>query len=300
MRYQIFTKWGFSRLFDKLKLRVNVKRAFIRTVDGLLKWTTWIFAALTLLALLFVIFHILSNGVAHLTPSLFEFVSNSQNQSMMPSIIATLAMVVITLTLAVPIGVFTSIYLVEYTKRGSKIVAVIRSATEMLAGIPSIVYGLFGFLFFFGFMGLGYSLIGGALTLTIMILPLVIRATEEALKAVPDTYREGAFALGSGKLRAVFRVVLPSATPGILAGVILATGRIVGETAALIFTAGTIARIPEALTDSVRTLAVHMWVLSGEGHFVDQAYATAVVLLVMVLLINTISALIARRIRKGN
>jgi phosphate transport system permease protein len=299
IRHKILTGWGLSRSVDKLKFKVDSKRKLIRFTDGGLTWATRIFAGLTLTALLFVVFHILSNGVGHLTPQLFEWTWNTRNQSMMPSIIATLAMVVITLILVVPIGVFTSIYLVEYTKRGSRIVAIIRSATEILAGIPSIVYGLFGFLFFFGFLGLGYSLLGGALTLTIMILPLVIRTTEEALKAVPDTYREGAFALGSGKLRAVFRVILPSATPGILAGVILATGRIVGETAALIFTAGTIARIPTALTDSVRTLSVHMWELSNEGLHFDQAYATAVVLLIIVLLINAVSAFVARRITRN-
>ncbi|MCL2575443.1 MAG: phosphate ABC transporter permease PstA [Defluviitaleaceae bacterium] len=270
-----------------------------KVVDKLRFSATWAFAAITLSALLFVIFHILSNGIQHLTPSLFEWQSNSDNVSMMPAIINTLFMVILTLLFAVPIGVFTSIYLVEYTKRGSRVVKLVRSATEMLAGIPSIVYGLFGFIFFLGVLGTGYSLIAGSLTLTIMILPLVIRTTEEALKSVPDGYREGAFALGSGKLRSVFKVVLPSAMPGILAGVILATGRIVGETAALIFTAGTVARVASSFFDSTRTLSVHMWVLSGEGHNIPEAYATAVVLLLIVLTLNLVSAFIAKRIQKG-
>lgn len=268
-------------------------------LDKILLGTTWLFAAVTLTALFSIILYVLISGVPHLRPSLFDPHFTTENQSMFPAIISTVAVVTLTLTFAVPIGVFTSIYLVEYTKRGNKFVGIIRSATEMLAGIPSIVYGLFGMLFFVGFLGLSFSLIAGALTLTIMILPLVIRTTEEALKSVPDGYREGAFALGSGKLRAVFRVVLPSAMPGILAGVILATGRIVGETAALIFTAGSVAQLPSSLTSSVRTLAVHMWQLSTEGHFVHEAHATAVILLLIVLCINTFSAFVAKRITKG-
>ncbi|MCL2392274.1 MAG: phosphate ABC transporter permease PstA [Oscillospiraceae bacterium] len=248
---------------------------------------------------MFIVGHILINGVPHLTPSLFEMRWTTENVSMMPSILSTAMMVVITLCLVVPLGMFTSIYLVEYAKKGSRYVKVIRQATEILAGIPSIVYGLFGSLFFVNFMGLGLSLIAGALTLSIMVLPLVIRTTEEALKSVSDGFREGAFALGSGKLRVVFRIVLPSAVPGILAGVILATGRIVGETAALIFTAGTAPNIPQNLYGSVRTLAVHMWSLSGEAFHTNEAYATAVVLLLIVLIINTVAAAIAKALNSG-
>jgi len=270
-----------------------------RHLDTLLTATTWTFAVLTLTALMFIVGHILINGVPHLTPSLFEMRWTTENVSMMPSILSTAMMVVITLCLVVPLGMFTSIYLVEYAKKGSRYVKVIRQATEILAGIPSIVYGLFGSLFFVNFMGLGLSLIAGALTLSIMVLPLVIRTTEEALKSVSDGFREGAFALGSGKLRVVFRIVLPSAVPGILAGVILATGRIVGETAALIFTAGTAPNIPQNLYGSVRTLAVHMWSLSGEAFHTNEAYATAVVLLLIVLIINTVAAAIAKALNSG-
>ena len=267
--------------------------------DVILLSLTWGFAALTLTALLFIIFHILANGIPHLRLSLFELRWTTQNVSMLPSIISTVAMVLLTLALAVPLGIFTSVYLVEYAKKGSRYVKTIRQAAEMLAGIPSIVYGLFGLLFFVNFLGFGLSLIAGALTLSIMILPMVIRTTEEALISVSDGYREGAFALGSGKLRVVFRIVLPSAIPGILAGVILAVGRIVGETAALIFTAGTAPNIPQALDGSVRTLAVHMWVLSGEALHTNEAYATAVVLLIIVLMINTGAAAIAKALNPG-
>jgi len=278
---------------------VKPKTKSRRFADKTLLCLTWLFAAVTISVLLFIVGFILANGIPHLRLSLFEAHFTSQNQSMLPSIISTFALVILTLLIAVPIGISTSIYLVEYTKKGNRLVNIIRSATEILAGIPSIVYGLFGMLFFVSTLGFGFSMIAGSLTLTIMILPLVIRTTEEALKSVPDGYREGAFALGSGKLRALLRVVLPSSIPGILAGVILATGRIVGETAALIFTAGAVAQMPSGLDSSIRTLAVHLWTLSSEGIFMDEAFATAVVLLLIVLIINTASAFIAKRFTKG-
>ena len=265
-----------------------------KPMDIFLLGLTWFFAALTLIALLFIIFHVLIMGIPYLSPSLFEFRHTSENVSMFPAIISTVFMVVLTLALAVPLGIFTSIYLVEYVKSGSRFVVFIRSATEMLAGIPSVVYGLFGLLLFVEFFGLGWSLLAGSLTLAIMVLPVVIRTTEEALKAIPGGYREGGYALGAGKLRVVFKIVLPSAIPGILAGVILAIGRIIGESAALVFTAGTVPQVPDSLSASARTLSVHMWVLSGEAHHTGEAYATAVVLLLIVLVINTVSAVIAR------
>jgi len=265
-----------------------------RITDGTLYALTWIFAAVTLLVLLFIIAHIVINGVPHLAPRMFEFTFTTENVSMMPALISTILMVVLTLLIAVPLGIFTSIYLVEYVKKGNRFVVLIRSAAEMLAGIPSVVYGLFGMLMFGQFLGMGWSLIAGVLTLSIMILPVVIRTTEEALKSVSDGFREGGYALGAGKLRVVFRIVLPSAVPGILAGVILAIGRIVGESAALIFTAGTVPQIPQSLGASARTLSVHMWALSGEGHHVGEAYATAVVLLLIVLIINTAAAVVAK------
>lgn len=207
-------------------------------------------------------------------------------------------MTLVSLLIAVPLGIFAAIYLVEYAKRGNKFVGIIRTTAETLAGIPSIVYGLFGMLFFVTALEWSYSMLAGAFTLSIMILPLIIRTTEEALISVPDSYREGSFGLGAGRLRTVFRIVLPSAVPGILSGVILSIGRIVGETAALIYTAGTVADIPPDLLSSGRTLAVHMYALSNEGLYIDQAYATAVVLIVIVFGINAMSAFIAKRIAR--
>lgn len=256
-------------------------------------------AAITFFVLIYLIGYILIKGVPHLTPALFEWKYNSDNVSMTPAIINTLLMTLASLLIAAPLGVFTAIYLVEYAKRGNKLVGIIRMTAETLSGIPSIVYGLFGMLFFVTALGWGFSIIAGAFTLSIMILPLILRTTEEALKAVPDSFREGSFGLGAGRLRTVFKIVLPASVPGILAGIILAIGRIVGETAALIYTAGTVAEIPTSPLDSGRTLAIHMYALSSEGLYTNQSYATAVVLLIVVLLINTGSAIIAKKLAKN-
>lgn len=256
-------------------------------------------AVLTFLVLIFLIVYILVHGVPDLKPSLFSLHYTSENASLMPALINTVIMTGLSLLIAVPLGIFAAIFLVEYAKRGNKFMGVIRLTTETLSGIPSIVYGLFGMLFFVNTLGWGFSLLAGAFTLSIMILPLIMRQTEESLKSVPDSYREGSFGLGAGKLRTVFRIVLPSAVPGILAGVILAIGRIVGETAALMYTAGTVAKVPSSVMGSGRTLAVHMYNLASEGLYMDQAYATAVVLLVLVVGINTLSGVIAKRLIKA-
>ncbi len=258
-------------------------------------------AVLTAFVLVFIIGYILIQGLPNLTPDLFAWEYNSENVSMMPSIINTILMVALALLIAGPIGIFAAIYLVEYASRGNKLVGVIRITAETLSGIPSIVYGLFGMLLFVYKSGLGWgnSLLAGAFTVAIMVLPLIMRQTEEALKAVPDSYREGSFGLGAGKLRTVFSIILPSAVPGILAGVILAIGRIVGETAALMYTSGTVAEIPDSVFDSTRTLALHMYSLSREGLYIDQAYATAVVLLIIVVGINALASFVAKRLTKG-
>lgn len=256
-------------------------------------------ALITAAALLFVVGYILVKGIPHLTPSLFAWKYTTENVSLMPALINTLFMTVLGLLFAVPVGIGAAIYLVEYAGRGNKLVGLVRITAETLSGIPSIVYGLFGSLFFVKALHMGLSLLSGALTLAIMILPLIMRTTEEALLAVPDSYREGSFGLGAGRLRTVARVVLPSAVPGILSGVILGIGRIVGESAALIFTAGTVAEVANSLFDSTRTLAVHMYSISGEGLYIDETYATAVVLLVVVIAINALSSLVAKKLSKN-
>ncbi|MGN0384032.1 MAG: phosphate ABC transporter permease PstA [Eubacterium sp.] len=265
----------------------------------LLRWLVYLSAIITMLILVTLIGYILIKGIPNITPELFASKYTTKNVSMMPAIINTLLMTFVTLILAVPLGVFSAIYLVEYAKRGNKFVKVVRIATETLQGIPSIVYGLFGFLIFVIACGWGYSMLAGAFTLAIMVLPVIMRTTEEALMSVPDSFREGSFGLGAGKLRTVFKIVLPSAMPGILSGIILAIGRIVGETAALIFTAGTVAKVPGSILSSARTLSVHMYCLLSEGLYTKQAYATAVILLVMVVGINALSNYIAGKFTKG-
>lgn len=256
-------------------------------------------AVLTFTVLIFLIVYILIHGIPYIKPSLFSLTYTSENASLMPALINTIAMTFLSLVIAVPFGIFSAIFLVEYAGRGNRFIEIIRLTTETLSGIPSIVYGLFGMLFFVTACGWGFSMLAGAFTLSIMILPLIMRTTEEALKSVPDSFREGSFGLGAGKLRTVFRIVLPSAVPGILAGIILAVGRIVGETAALIYTAGTVADVPNGVMGSGRTLAVHMYNLASEGLYMDQAYATAVILLLLVVGINTLSGVVARRLTKA-
>lgn len=254
-------------------------------------------AAITIAVLIFILAYILVKGIPNLSWNLFEWTYNSENSSMMPAIINTVSMTLLSLVISVPFGIGAAVYLVEYAKRGNKIVGIVRVTAETLTGIPSIVYGLFGMLFFVTQLKWRLSMLAGAFTLAIMVLPVIMRTTEEALMAVPDSYREGSFGLGAGKFRTVFKIILPSAMPGILSGIILAIGRIVGETAALMYTAGTVAAV-QGLMSSGRTLAVHMYVLSSEGLYMGPAYATAVILLVVVLLMNLASSLIAKKFSK--
>ncbi|MDR0908881.1 MAG: phosphate ABC transporter permease PstA [Spirochaetaceae bacterium] len=262
----------------------------------LLHIVVWASFFITITVLLYIIGFILVKGLPYVRPSLFALHYTSENVSLLPALVSTVFITLISLLIAVPLSVGAAVYLVEYAKRGNRFVSLIRITTETLAGIPSIIYGLFGMLFFVSFLHWGYSVLAGSLTLSIMILPLVIRSTEEALLAVSDTWREASLALGAGKLRTVFKIVLPAARPGILAGIILAIGRIVGETAALIYTAGTVAQIPFGPLQSARTLSVHMYALSSEGLHTGEAYATAVVLMLLVIVINSISARLARNI----
>ncbi len=278
---------------------MNKVKEYLRKPGSLIMLILILLAVtITVASMIYLVIYILVNGIPYITPDLFAWKYNTENVSMMPAIINTIIMVFLTLLLAVPIGIAAAIYLVEYSKRNSKLVKVIRLTTETLAGIPSIVFGLFGFIVFVLLLKWGNSLLAGVLTLTMMVLPTIVRTTEESLLAVPDMFREGSYGLGAGKLRTIFVIVLPAAIPGILSGVILAIGRIVGESAALIFTAGTVAEVPKSLFSSTRTLAVHMYSLLNEGLYTNQAYATAVVLLVIVLIINGLSGLAAKKVGK--
>lgn len=290
-----------KKAINKISLKQRAKSLARHPGSLALFILTWTAALITVAVIVFLVAYILIKGIPNIKPSLFAWEYNSENVSMMPAIINTVTMTLLSLLLAVPIGVFSAIYLTEYAKRGNRLVKLVRVTTETLAGIPSIVYGLFGYLIFVIACKFNQSMLSGALTLAIMILPTMMRTTEEALLSVPDAYREGSFGLGAGRLRTVFKVVLPSAVPGILSGVILSVGRIVGETAALIYTSGTVAGIPKDLMHSGRTLSVHMYALLSEGLYMEQAYATAVVLLVLVLIINMLSGIIAKKVsaKKG-
>ena len=257
-------------------------------------------AIFTMFVLLVLVGYILVKGIPNLSPELFAWKYTTENVSLMPALINTLLMTALSLLIAVPLGIGAAIYLTEYARRGNRLVKLVRITAETLSGIPSIIYGLFGSLFFVVALGMGLSLLSGALTLSIMVLPLIMRTTEEALLAVPDSYREGSFGLGAGRLRTTFKAVLPSAVPGILSGVILAIGRIVGETAALIYTAGTVPEVAKSLFSSTRTLSVHMYAISSEGLYINQSYATAVALLVIVIGINALSSYVAGKIERSN
>ena len=257
-------------------------------------------AIFTMFVLLVLVGYILVKGIPNLSPELFAWKYTTENVSLMPALINTLLMTALSLLIAVPLGIGAAIYLTEYARRGNRLVKLVRITAETLSGIPSIIYGLFGSLFFVVALGMGLSLLSGALTLSIMVLPLIMRTTEEALLAVPDSYREGSFGLGAGRLRTTFKAVLPSAVPGILSGVILAIGRIVGETAALIYTAGTVPEVAKSLFSSTRTLSVHMYAISSEGLYINQSYATAVALLVIVIGINALSSYVAGKIGRSN
>lgn len=272
----------------------------------ILRALVYVGAILTALVLAGIVGYILINGIPHLKPSLFEWTYTSENVSLMPALIDTILMALLALALSVPTGVGAAIYLVEYARSSSHFVRAVRMTAETLQGIPSIIYGLFGLLFFTTMLGWGLSLISGACTLAIMVLPVVMRTTEEALLAVPESYKQGGFALGAGHVRTIFRCVLPSALPGIVGGVLLALGRCVGEVAALLFTAGTVAQIPDfggqgifAIFDSCRTLAVHMYVLASEGLHMDETYATAVVLLILIVILNMGANFAAKRLKRG-
>lgn len=268
----------------------------------ILKFFVYFFSILTLLSLVFVIAFVLIRGVPYIEPKLFSLKYTSENVSMFPAIINTVIMVLLSLVVAVPLGIMTAIYLAEYADKENKIVKVVRVTADTLSAIPSIVYGLFGMLFFVIYLKWNISLLAGAMTTAIMILPLIMRSTEEALIAIPQSLRDASFGLGAGKVRTIVRIVLPTAMPGILAGVILGIGRIVGETAALLFTSGTVAEVPKKIVGPAsggRTLALHMYALSSEGLNVNQAYATGVILLILILLINGLSTLMANKLGRN-
>ena len=274
------------------------KSAHMDAESVILKVAVYAAAVVMILIPLILIGYILIRGLPNLRWSLFAWEYNSTNVSMMPAIINTITTTVLALLPAMLFGIGGAVYLTEYARKESFFVKCIDVTAETLAGIPSIVYGLFGYLTFCIELKFNFSLLSGALTLAIMVLPVILQTTKEALIAVPESYREGSLGLGAGKFRTIVKIALPSAIPGILSGVILAIGRIVGETAALIYTAGTVAGVPDNIMNSGRTLSVHMYALLSEGLYMDEAYATAVVLLLIVAGINWAANRIAKMLRK--
>ena len=279
--------------------RVLTKAKPARVSSWVFRYAVKIATVLTVLAVCLIIGYILVMGIPQIKPEMFELEYNSDNVSFMPALFNTLIVIVMAVSCSSIFGIGAAIFLNEYTNKTNIFVRIVALATETLSGIPSIVYGLFGLLFFVYYLQWGLSLLAGACTMAIMTFPIIMRASQEALAAVPDLYREGSFGLGAGRLRTVFKIVLPAAIPGILGGIILAIGRTVGESAALIYTAGSIAAVPETVFSSTRTLAVHMYLLASEGLHIDATYATAVLLLLFVLLINFATSAVANRISKG-
>ncbi|QIZ76142.1 phosphate ABC transporter permease PstA [Ferrimonas lipolytica] len=272
-----------------------------RVMTGLI----WGSALFTICFLAWILFYIVSNGLAFVDWNFITdiYTRTGTEEGIWPMIVATVYMVLLSILIAAPIGIMTAIYLTEYAKPGSKLVALIRFCTESLAGIPSIIYGLFGLTFFVGVLGLGFSILAGALTLAILILPVIIRTTEEAIIAVPLSYREGSYGLGASRLYTVVRIILPAAMPGIVTSLILSIGRIIGESAPVYLTAGMVAAIPGSVFDSGRTLTVHLYMLTTElytQHDWDMAFATATVLIVLVLMINIVTKLISSRFSKAS
>lgn len=275
-----------------MKMRGKISSVILRIV-------MYASAGFTAAALLFILGYILAKGIPNLaSPGLFAWTYTSDNVSLVPAAINTLMLVLLALVMSIPFGIGSAIYLTEYAKKGNKFVSIIRVTTETLSGIPSIIYGLFGMLFFVTALKWQYSILAGAATVAIMVLPTIMRTTEEALLAVPDSFREASLALGAGKLRTIFKIVLPSAMPGILSGVILAIGRMVGETAALLYTSGAVASVAKGVMSPGRTLAIHMYTISSEAFHTNQTFATAVVLLVIVFILNALASFVAKKLTK--
>ena len=255
--------------------------------------------AISLVALMAVILFILSRGIPHVSLHLLFGEYSSKSPTIKPALVGTLYLVLISIAVAAPIGIGSAIFLTEYTKSKSRLIRVIRIAVETLAGIPSIVYGIFGYLVFVVALGFRYSLIGGGITLAVMILPVIVRSTEESLLAVPRTLREGSFALGSSKVRTIFSVVLPCAASGIVTSLILAIGRVISESAVLILTIGMVVnKMPKNFASPGTSLALDVYYFGSHG-YPEQAAATGVVLLLLVISINIAATLIGRIYGKG-
>jgi phosphate transport system permease protein len=282
--------FGESSSISSLTVKKN------RITEKIFSGFIWGAALITVIVLVAIIGHVLINGLSHLS---FQFLTQDPENmgsegGIFSVIVTTLYLALFSLFIAVPLGVSAAIFLTEYAKEGP-IIRIIRFGTEALAGIPSIIYGLFGFVFFVVLLKFKYSIVSGGLTLTLMILPTIIRTAEEAIKMVPRSYREGSLALGATKWQTIYKVVLPAAIPGILTGIILGVGRVVGETAAVIYTAGSSLGLPDSIWRPGRTMAVHLYILASEGLSKSNMYATATVLIITVFIINFAATRLMKR-----
>ena len=280
-----------------MRIRLNP-----RTSQKIAKVVIWSAAILVLLVLFSVIIYILSKGIPNITWQFLTQIPSDMGRSggILSTIVGTLSVTLVGIIVATPLGVGTAFYLTEYT-RESMITKIIRFSAESLAGIPSIVYGLFGFIFFVIYLKLGWSILSGGLTLAVMILPTIIRTSEEAIRTVPPMYREVSFSLGGTKWQTMLKVLVPSALPGISTGIILGIGRCVAETAAVILTAGSALRMPTSLFSPARTMAVHFYILAREGISLERAYGTAALLIILILLINIGANLLVNKfVAKGH
>lgn len=268
--------------------------------DNLLRGLLWLSAFISVAVLVMIVGFIFYKGFRLIS---FDFIfgdySPTGGGGIWPMIVTTMYTIFISLIIATPIGILAAVYLQEYAKQG-RLVRIIRFATESLTGIPSIIYGLFGAVFFVTTLKLGMSIIAASLTLAIIVLPVIIRTTEEALKTVPGSYREGSLALGTTKLQTLYKVILPNAMPGILSGIILSVGRIVGESAAIFLTAGTVAAMPGGIFSSARTLTVHSYLVTQESGDIELAAAVGIVLIVIILIINLSATYISKKLNKGS
>lgn len=277
---------------NKLSKKINIKEKIAISA-------IYLAALLTLVALISIIGYVLFNGVKYVNLDFFTKDPKSMGRKggIFSIIIGTIYLTAVSISIATPIGVLAAIYLTEYAKE-NKILKVIRFGTETLAGIPSIIFGLFGYVFFVILLGFRWSILSGGLTLAMMILPTLIRATEEAIKTVPMSYREGSFGLGATKWQTIVRVVLPSSISGIITGLILGIGRAIGETAAVMLTAGSSLGLAKSIMDPTRTMSVHLYILASEGLSKEKTFATATVLIVLVMLINFTANMIGNKYMK--
>ncbi|WP_300367729.1 phosphate ABC transporter permease subunit PstC [Brachyspira sp.] len=302
----LYFSFSFSNLFKKNKVSTNIENFSFKNFDikmssikaDMLKYISIFASAVSTLVLIFIVLFILIRGIPHITLNLLFGESNNSQMTLLPAIVSTAMMLFMSLIISIPLSVFAAIYLTEYSNSKSKLIHLIRIFTDSLAGIPSIVFGLFGMLVFAELLGIGRSILTGSLTLVLIIMPSIIRQTEETLISIPTSLREGSLALGASKVRTIFKIVLPCGFSGIITSVILSIGRILGESAALIYTAGAVRYMPKGYLSSGSSFSVMMWMFSSEGLYINQTFATASILLIIIIILNFLLFFLNKKLKK--